>query len=165
MKTSNYKILILGIIIFISGCSLSATQEESWIYYSKIMRLTNSYVLKIEESTYGILTFDLFQNSILIKSIPIENSTMNDEMIELTHFDSKGGKYYFITAYDRSSTYGATSNIVVWESGSHWDMILTPCVYGRIEDRDNDGVFEIIDEFSSERIYKFENGVFSEYEY
>jgi hypothetical protein len=153
-------IFVFAGVIFFSNGGTAGNHPQN--LYSKTIPLSDNCVLKINESPNQSLTIGLYQYGNLTKSISIGNANTKDELIVPTRFDSKGGKYYFITAYDRSSTYGAQTNIVLWENGATWEMISAPFIRGFLEDRDKDGVFEIVERYPKDRVFAFDNGLFVE---
>ncbi|MBN1115309.1 MAG: hypothetical protein JXA66_08205 [Oligoflexia bacterium] len=94
--------------------------------------------------------------------LPVKNASVNDELIKKISLTGKNSEDYFITAYDKTSTFGAQTNIVVYENGTSWSVIKAPFKRGLAEDRNNDGVYEVVDYYPVEKIYLFENGVFRE---
>jgi len=67
---------------------------------------------------------------------------------------------YFITAWDRGSTFGAQTNVVVWKSGTGWSLVTTPFLRGFVEDKELTGRYDLVDTFPEEKHYQFEQGRF-----
>lgn len=150
----------IGLIIFFVclfwNSELKATSNTNKKFL-KTITLSNSFVLKIFETRDERLWIDLRKKESRVKAISIGYSSSRDELIVPTNLDSKGGKYYFITTYHRGGW--SSKNIIAWENKDHWDIILVPFDNCSLEDRDNDGVFDIIDNDLG-IIFSFSDGQF-----
>jgi hypothetical protein len=60
---------------------------------------------------------------------------------------------WVVTAYDRGSTYGATTTLVAWKSADHWKLTKAPFSRGQVL---VDGTF--IDQQEEPRHYRFSAG-------
>lgn len=73
-------------------------------------------------------------------------------------------KEYVIQTYDLGSTYGAQSIIIIWFDGDDWRVTRDFFQRAFIEDRDKDGIYEIVEYYHSKNkkgdIYRFKRGNF-----
>ena len=166
-----YKILLVSaislFIIFAMSCKGESGKGAAQnTLYGKTISLPgeeDEYILKIYESSNGTLTLELYYDEdTLQKAMTIGNAATKDEMIQKVNLDGEGENEYFITAYDRSSTYGAQTNIIIWERRLWWNMTCAPFERGFAEDRNKDGIYEIIEYYPEEKVYNFCNGLFIE---
>jgi len=149
--------IILGIAMSIMF--FFNTTANSSELYSKTIEVSNNYSLKINESKDNTLVFELFFKKSLKKTAVVKNASTKDDLIKKVVL-SKENIDYFITAYDKTSTFGAQTNVIVWRSGLKWSMVVAPFTRGFVEDRDKDGIYELVDYYPAEKIYSFRNGVF-----
>jgi hypothetical protein len=147
-----------------TGQVLAQLRETDTMRNVHRIALSDGYIIRSHETEEGDLRIGLFKlgSNIPLKSFTVKNAEMRSEDMEKAHFDSEGGEYYFLTACDQNSTYGAQTNIVVWKSGVAWDMIIAPFQRGFIEDRNSDGVHEIVESYPEEKVYRFSDGEFIE---
>jgi hypothetical protein len=147
-----------------TGQLLAQMRETDTLRNVHKIALSDGYVIRSHETEEGAVRVGLFKvgSNVAVKSLTIKNAEMRSEDMEKAHFDSEGGEYYFLTACDQDSTYGAQTNIVVWKSGVTWDMIIAPFQRGFLRDRNSDGVHEIVEYYPEEKVYRFSNGEFIE---
>lgn len=151
-------ILIVSIIYIpiISGDTTFAAEA-----YKKTITLSNDYFLKIVESIEKeTVTVHLIHNEKVVKSIVVDNASLDDDNVQRVNLDGSGELDYFLTAYDRSSTYGGQTNIIVWNSGRIWDMCEGPFQRGFAEDRNHDGITEVVEYYREEMVHIFIDGSF-----
>jgi hypothetical protein len=171
MKKLLNKVFLLVVLLLINSSNIVASKEtekelSSIQLYKKTIILPGEgeFALEIYESINDTLIVELRRYKNLIqKAITIGNASIKDELIQKVNLDGKGGKEYFLTVYDRSSTYGHQTNIIIWKEGIWWNMLCAPFERGFIEDRNKDGIFEIINYYPNEKIYNFHRGLFIEY--
>lgn len=92
-------------------------------------------------------------------SVKIGNAGIDEEGFQKVTLDGNVAAY-FITAWDRSSSFGAQTNVVVWKSNKQWRMVKAPFTRGFAEDRDKDGIVELVDYYPDESVYRFKDGAF-----
>ena len=156
-------------ILFLLGSNTVLAEQKDTLpenkLYSKKIKLSTDYILTVHENQDGSITLDLSQYY-LIKSIKIGNAAIKNELIKKVNLDRDNKDEYFITVYDRSSTYGAQTNIILWDEGAGWDMLCAPFKRGFIEDENKDGIYEIVDKsevvdgYPVKKIYHFHKGFF-----
>lgn len=126
--------------------------------FHKTIVLTNHFKLVIVELGNDSLTLTLFQSKHAKKNILVENASTNASLIQKEKVCNSGESIYFITAYDRDSTYGAQTSIIVWQSGSVWKMVKAPFARGSLKDTGRLGIYEIIDDYPKKKTYCFHDG-------
>lgn len=71
---------------------------------------------------------------------------------------------FVIGTYDVSSTYGAEALFVIWCDGYGWNICKAPFQSAVLDDRNKDGVMEIVERYNSEDkkgdVYRFKDGCF-----
>lgn len=154
------KLFFVLFAIVMSNLLFFTPKANSSEPYSKVIELSNDYSLKINESKDNTLVFELFYKKSVKKTAVVKNASTKDDLIKKVVLSSKDNIDYFITAYDKTSTFGAQTNVIVWKVGAKWSMVVAPFTRGFVEDRDKDGIYEIVDYYPAEKIYSFKNGAF-----
>ena len=134
---------------------------------------------KITLDEEGAVTLSIVENtdeqnvSVILESLDgmlrqvsvIEGASMRAENIQQARFNSQS-KAYFLTAWNRGSTYGHQTNIIVWYRAEtkDWAMIVAPFYRGELVDMNKDGMHEIangpIRPTDKTVFYRFDNGKF-----
>jgi len=159
LKYKSVTLLLIILIVLFSNIKTIAVTSDS--LYQNEINLKNSYLLEIKERN-DIVRIVLYKNKNLIKGIDIGNAGIRDDLIKQVELDGnrENGKEIFITVYDKDSTYGAQTNIVLWKQGIHWNMQSAPFLRGFIIDVNQDDIFEIVDYYPEKNIYIFRDGLF-----
>lgn len=152
---SRYKILLFIVIIYVMS---SFPIFSSDLYHQQI-KLNHSYQIDISEIDAGVIEVKLSKNNKLINKITLDNAGIKKELVENINIDNYGECDYFITVYNLGSTYGAQTNIIVWDNGMQWNMICLPFERGFAEDRNEDNIYEIVNYYPEETVYSFNNGL------
>ena len=134
------------LFIAVSAYSMEPAEKTFQLSYScqlKVMEqldLSTVVEINVDEQAYHIVT--------------IENAAISE--IKKTRLCETCKESYFISLYDRSSTYGSTTGIVAWQNGwDNWYLRVLPFILALIEDENNDGVFELVDQYSEKTENKF----------
>lgn len=151
--------LVLLLILILLGANVGLTGKER--LFSKDIVLDNDCVLKVRETIAEAVSIKLFCTGRLVQRAGIPSADIRDENIQKVIFTGNV-QAYFLTAWDRYSTYGAQTNVIIWKCANKWALVEAPFTRGFAEDRDKDGVFELIDYYPTERMFRFDNGRFIE---
>ncbi len=125
------------------------------------MPLEHGFRLVIREVLQSDLVLSLEKPGRMTQSITVENANIAKELIEEVVLVKGEEKLYFLTAFDRSSTYGAQTSILLWQNKGRWQMTEAPYVRAVVEDLDGDGIFEIVETYLKKKSYSFSKGLFS----
>jgi len=123
--------------------------------------LDNGFRLVITDIAERDLVLSLEKPGRMTQKITVENANIAPELIEEVELVKGEGKLYFLTAFDRSSTYGAQTSILLWKSDNRWQMTQAPYIRAEVEDPDGDGIFEIVETYPTRKSYAFSKGRFS----
>jgi hypothetical protein len=107
-------------------------------------------------------TVTLKNNGDLTESITLGNAGVDDGAAKAYKFCGDCTAAYFVPVYDLTSTYGATTGIVVWEGG-WWSLTALPLSVANVEGPDKRGVYwltdtSVIDGKASVEAYWFDSG-------
>lgn len=133
-------------------------------FYKKQISLTNNYSIRLFELENNMFEVELYYKDSKIHSNEFFGYLTNDTLIKKVNLDSDSGLEYCITLYNIGSTYGSQTNIIVWDNDDTWDYCVAPFEKGEVEDRNNDGIYEIVEYYSKygkEGVYSFDKGYFS----
>ncbi len=150
------KILNIGLLFF---TMLSMQNLSAGSLFDLTLTLTNDFQFNIQENENYSLRLTLSQGNKIQERLIIENANTKLKLIQKEKL-CKDCKYiYFITAYDRSSTYGAQTNIILWQLNQTWKVFKTPFARGSLEKNSN-GEYEIIERwpYPKKTTYHFEQG-------
>jgi hypothetical protein len=149
--------LVAVFMLILSSVSLAENQR----LFSKDILLGDGCTLKVRETKSEAVSIKLFCADRLVKKSEIPWAGIREDNIQKVTL--RGNiQVYFITAWDRSSTYGAQTNIVVWKAQDKWSFVEAPFERGFVVDKDKKGVFDLIDYYQTEKVYRFDNGRFIE---
>jgi hypothetical protein len=102
--------------------------------------------------SYGsasVMFSDVVKDSVIVKPYKLSNGIF---------------KEYVIQTYDLGSTYGAQSLIIIWFDGDEWRVTRDIFQRAFIEDRNKDGIYEIVEYYHSKNkkgdVYRFTDGNF-----
>ncbi len=112
--------------------------------FSKNFDLGEGTTLRVGDSADRTLTVTLLTDGQINEAYTLANAMTDDASIIQVKLCADCQNAYYIPAFDRSSTYGATTGIVVWKD-SWWRLSVLPFSTAQIEDTDGDGVSEIVD--------------------
>jgi hypothetical protein len=158
MNTVATKLVILVVAIVLL-CVNKASASD--MRFSKDIDLGDACGLLLRETKEEAVVVLLRCAGKEDNEVRVQWAGIRDEDVQRVIF--KGGiSAYFITAWDRSSTYGAQTNVVVWKGKKGWRIVKAPFVRGFVEDANKDGVYEIIDYYPKEVTYSFKDGKFPE---
>ena len=145
-------VVLLFMVFFTDNCLAD---------FNKTLQLSKNYSVKITEfASKQTVVFQLINNGKAIKTITVPNSSTDQRLVKKLNLNGVGNLDYFIIAYDLTSTFGAETDIIVWDNGTVWDMCKAPFISGSPEDRNADGIYEMIDTYPEEKCYFFDNGTF-----
>ncbi|MCP4382822.1 MAG: hypothetical protein GY798_15615 [Hyphomicrobiales bacterium] len=94
------------------------------------------------------LTVTLTYNDRMTTALTIANASFTPQDVKPVILCRQCEPTYFIAAWDRSSTYGATTGLVLWKRG-WWNIAVLPMSVAGIEGPDKNGVSVLIE--SSDR--------------
>ena len=125
------------------------------------------YTLAIAQNDEkGETEISLGQYGVNVQTLTIGNAAFQKDAIQTVRFCAGCDPVVFIPAYDRSSTYGAETAVLVWSQGGAWSMSILPFQRTAVRDDDGDGVFVLQDEWPEDRggirRYEFSYGMLSE---
>ncbi len=148
------KILHIGLLLFaMFGIQGLSTESQ----FHTTLTLTNDFQLNIKETEDYSLTLTLSQANKIKETLTMENANTKMKLIQKEKLCGTCEYIYFITAYDRSSTYGSQTNIIVWQSNQSWKMLKTPLEQGFLE-KDSNGKYEIVEYYPKKKTYSFQEG-------
>lgn len=125
--------------------------------------------LEISSDKHGNLLIAIFnEGDYLWGAEGAGNSSLVNEkpnpLIRECEIISNKKKEYVLESYVNGSTYGAGNIFIIWNDGIDWQIDKTPFQRAFLEDRDGDGVLEIVEYFNSKTedgdVYEFANGCF-----
>ena len=144
-----------------------ASTSHSTEWPEKTFRLNSRLLLKVMEQEDLSAVAEITYDGRAYHIATIENAAISE--VRKVRLCSDCKENYFISLYDRSSTYGATTGIVAWQNEwGNWRLQVLPFSVAGIEDENKDGVFELVDfhsgktenKFCPAKIkYKFRNGL------
>ena len=148
------KILNAGLLFFsiLGTQGLSAESQ-----FNTTLELRNNFQLNIKETEDYSLTLTLSQANKIKETLTIENANTKMKLIQKEKLCKACEYIYFITAYDRSSTYGSQTNIIVWQSNQIWKIFKAPFERGFLEKSSN-GEYKIIEYLPKKTTYHFQQG-------
>ncbi|MCP3875393.1 MAG: hypothetical protein GY699_19845 [Desulfobacteraceae bacterium] len=142
------KILIILLTFFIPVVAYSTELNE------KTFQLNYSFSLKVMEQEDLSAIVEISSDEQAYHIVTIENAAIGE--VKKVKLCKSCKDSFFIALYDRSSTYGSTTGIVAWQNGwDNWYLMVLPFSVAGIEDEDNDGVFELVDQYSEKTENKF----------
>lgn len=127
-------------IALIAGVSLALAETR----FSKELDLGEGTMLRIGDSADRALTVTLLTEGRVSEAYTLGNAITDAASIKQVKLCAECEKAYYIPAFDRSSTFGATTGILVWKD-SWWRLSVLPFSTAKVEDSDGDGVSEIVD--------------------
>jgi hypothetical protein len=130
---------VLGLIILASLMSAPATAADP----SFDLGDGNTLQVAAAKDT-GTLTVSILSGQSLVESVTIGNAGVDAGKIKVGKFCGKCEPAYFVPAYDLSSTYGATTGIVVWKR-KWWSISILPFDLADSEGPDSNGVLRLVD--------------------
>ena len=89
-------------------------------------------------------TVTLMNDGDLTESVILGNAGVDDAAVKAYKLCVDCSAAYFVPVYDLTSTYGATTGIVVWEGG-WWDVAVLPLSVAGIGGPDKHGVYWLTD--------------------
>ena len=158
---SNKTNLILTLVaalwlITATGMSMAQTPLK------KTIDLGDDTRLSIVESNDRSLTVSITSGGQITESYTVGNAAVDAAEITRQKFCKDCVPAYFIPAYDRTSTYGATTGIVIWNP-AWWRLSILPLTRPMVADKNGDGISEIVDHEvidgqPKETVYRFDRG-------
>jgi hypothetical protein len=117
-------------------------------------QLNSSDSLKVIEQENLSTSVEINVYKQVYKLVTIENAAISKvQKIKLCEGCKES---YFISLYDRSSTYGSTTGIVAWQNRSgNWSLMTLPFRVAGVVDDNKDGVFKLVDWYSEKTENKF----------
>ncbi len=145
-------------LLFVAGAGFALAEMA----FEKVIDLGEGEQLRISDNADSVLTLTLTSDGQLSESYSLANASTDEDSITQHKFCAECEPAFFVPAYDRSSTYGATTGIVVWNN-PWWRLSILPLSRADAEDSDGDGVSEIVDytvvdQQERKTIYRFDNG-------
>ncbi len=142
------RIMIILFILFIAVAADSTELTE------EIFQLNHCFSLKVMEQEDLSAVVEINSDEQAYHIVTIENAGISE--VKKVKLCKSCKESYFIALYDRSSTYGSTTGIVAWQNGwDNWFLMVLPFSVAGIEDENNDGVFELVDQYSEKTENKF----------
>ena len=90
------------------------------------------------------VTVTLMNDSALQEAVTLGNAGVNQDDIARYKFCSTCSPAYFVPVYDLTSTYGATTGIIVWQGG-WWNLTVLPLSVAGVGGPDKRGVYWLTD--------------------
>lgn len=131
---------IVCALALIIGASVAVAETR----FSKSLDLGEGTALSISDNADRTLTVTLLTDGRISEAYTLGNAITDEASIIQVKLCADCHNAYYIPAFDRSSTYGATTGIVVWKD-SWWRLSVLPFSTAQIEDTDGDGISEIVD--------------------
>ncbi len=143
----------------IAGVSVAVAESR----FAKNLDLGEGTTLRVGDSADRTLTVTLLTDGQISEAYTLANAMTDDASIIQVKLCADCQNAYYIPAFDRTSTYGATTGIVVWKD-SWWRLSVLPFSTAQIEDIDGDGISEIVDYErgggqGAKTIYSFDYGL------
>ncbi len=111
----------------------------------KTVKLDADYEVVITtDDSLGTATVTLSQYGKLLDQLTVGNAAVESGDIRWAKLCKTCGRSLYIPLYDRSSTYGATTGVVVWGGGNWWLSIL-PLMVPQLAKTSTPGVFDVIE--------------------
>lgn len=152
------------IVSLVAALSLMTTAGMSMAQtpLKKTIDLGDDTRLSIAEGNDRSLTVSITSGGQVTESYTVGNAAVDPAEIKRQKFCQDCVPAYFIPAYDRTSTYGATTGIVVWNP-AWWRLSILPLTRPMAEDKNGDGISEIVDHEvvdgqPRETVYRFDRG-------
>lgn len=86
------------------------------------------------------------------------------ELVEKKELMKNETDEFIIETYVDGSTYGAEHLVIIWNDGLYWNITAAPFQRAFLEDRNNDGILEIVEYYGSKNkkgdVYSFKDGCF-----
>ena len=126
--------------------------------------LGSDYELQVRtDEVAGTLTAVVSYGGDLVQSVTIGNASYNPDEIAAVVLCEGCDQSYYIGAWDRSSTYGATTGLVVWSDGGWWRISILPLSVAGIDGPGPQGVFTLTESIGTTRgepvrRFSFRNG-------
>ena len=117
------------------------------------------------DESAGTLSVVITASENLTQAITIGNATFDPADVRKVILCAGCEETYFISAHDRSSTYGATTGLVLWPSGCcgmWWSISILPLEVAGVSMPDASGVTMIIDAQYPEKRFDFREGFLTE---
>lgn len=147
---------ILTVILILLAAAPCYAKEEA----QKTILLNGQFYLKVVEQPDLSTVVSITSDERTYHMATVENAAVSQ--VKKVRFCRSCPESCFIALYDRSSTYGATTGIIAWQGREGgWYLQVLPFSIAGIEDKDNDGVFELVDRYSEKMKYKFRYGLVS----
>lgn len=131
---------ITFIVALIAGASIAVAEAR----FAKSFDLGERTTLRIGDGADRTLTVTLLTEGRVSEAYTLGNAITDAASIKQVKLCAECEKAYYIPAFDRSSTFGATTGILVWKD-SWWRLSVLPFSSAKVEDSDGDGVSEIVD--------------------
>ncbi len=150
------KILNIGLLFF---AILGMQNLSAGSLFNTTLVLTNDFQFNIQENKNHSLILTLSQGNKIQERLIIENANTKLKYIQKEKLCKECKGIYFITAYDRSSTYGAQTSIILWQLNQTWKVFKAPFTRASLEKTINDE-YKIIEHwpYPKKTIYHFEQG-------
>ncbi|MBN2524620.1 MAG: hypothetical protein JXB24_15220 [Bacteroidales bacterium] len=108
----------------------------------------------------GMVEVELNVDGSMQKMITLQNAAFGEDYFREVKLDSLDLPEFIITAYNRSSTYGAVYPVLVFLNGCWWDIMSLPFQQYELIGPDKNGIFSINETLPNKRILKYVDGVF-----
>ena len=96
-----------------------------------------------DEATRSV-TVTLANDAELQESVTLGNADVKPDQIKTYKFCSSCSPAYFVPVFDRTSTYGATTGIIVWQGG-WWSLTVLPLSVAGVAGPDKHGAYWLTD--------------------
>lgn len=154
-------ILLLSLFGF-SAPLFAADNPTADVGYRDEITLDDGYSLVISKDTEETASVSILSQdkSYLYSSFTVGNAGFVTKSVQKLILDKKSKKpAYLVELYDKSSTYGAMTSVIVYEN-PWWEIAIIPDDQAYVKDLDGDGAYEIITR--DNKILQFEAGMFKE---
>lgn len=126
------------------GLDTAVAQAETF-KQQKTYTLDEDYHFTVSTATTGQAKITLFWHDTLQESFVLGNANITEQGVKQYTFCKDCRKVHLITLYDRSSTYGATTQFIIDRSSGLWSIQKLPFDRSIVQDIDHDGICEITD--------------------
>ncbi len=156
--------IFVSFLISSALCSITYSNE-----------LISTFKLPLSSSEFLTITIDdkdcyiaISENNRAHQLASVKNAATSQSSVKVIKFCHDCEDSYFIPAWDLGSTYGATTGIIAWQDDNYsWWLIVLPFSVADIEDFDNDGVYELVDQYAEgsakfkpvKKSYQFSKGL------
>ncbi|XZF15200.1 hypothetical protein ACTHGU_03615 [Chitinophagaceae bacterium MMS25-I14] len=155
-----YSVLILCSEKLFAQDSLSKQKLNEWSDVGD----DGKFLFKLhiyQDSLYNLFIETFDKKNYVYGTAAVMFSDIDKKLTGFCNLSNGAYKEYVISTYDKGSTYGAKSNIIIWYSDNLWHVTRDNFKRAFIKDVNKDGVFEIVDYFGEKKtVYHFDNGNF-----